>query len=437
MRTGNRVYKIVWSLVLSCLPLAAFAQGSSINTFSPYSFYGIGDIMAQGPAFSRAMGGVGLGFRSPIAINTLNPASYSAIGRQTALFQIGMYGQNYYLRSQERRTSYNSFNVSDITLQLPIAKGLGFTVGVAPFSSVGYRIARSEEGSDIWENIGYVHYLYSGAGGINSYKAGIGYAVTEWLSLGAEMIYYQGNILRNFQQTIVPVTGSGYYVGMSSDNHERVSRVFADFGLQARLWHANNSSLTLGVSYSMGGRLNSRISEVVMHGPYFAAVGYDEVVSRQYRSAFRLPDIFRGGLYYQSEKFSAGLDYRYGGWGVNGTDAKLDLRYRNTHSAAVGVQFVPKPGDVRKILNRWSYRVGARYDQYYMVIGGKSVDEAALTFGVGIPLGTRGVNNVHVGVELGTRGSRTGGVVRENYFKVSVGLSLFGDDYWFMKYKYD
>jgi len=60
-----------------------------------------------------------------------------------------------------------------------------------------------------------------------------------------------------------------------------------------------------------------------------------------------------------------------------------------------------------------------------------------VTFGVGIPLGTRGVNNVNVGFEFGTRGRAVAGLVRENYFKVSVGLSLFGDDYWFVKYKYD
>lgn len=147
MRIENRVYKAVLSFLLSCLPLAVSAQSSSINTFSPYSYYGIGDIMAQGPSFSRAMGGVGLGFRSPIAINSLNPASYSAINRQTALFQVGLYGQNYYLRSQDTKSSYNTFNVSEIALQLPIAEGLGFTVGISPFSSVGYRITQSEEGS--------------------------------------------------------------------------------------------------------------------------------------------------------------------------------------------------------------------------------------------------------------------------------------------------
>ena len=69
---------------MACVPvvLSAQALGSSINTFSPYSFYGIGDLENPVTAASRGMGGVGIGFRSDKAMNLQNPASYSAIGRQ-------------------------------------------------------------------------------------------------------------------------------------------------------------------------------------------------------------------------------------------------------------------------------------------------------------------------------------------------------------------
>ena len=56
---------------------------------------------------------------------------------------------------------------------------------------------------------------------------------------------------------------------------------------------------------------------------------------------------------------------------------------------------------------------------------------------MGIPLGARGVNAIDVGFEYGMRGVVAPGLIRENFFRVSIGLSLFGDDYWFMKYKYD
>lgn len=419
------------------LPSVASAQGVSINTFSPYSFFGIGDIAARGTASSRGMGGVGLGFRSPVSINTLNPASYSSIDRQTALFYVGLQGENRYLRSDATRNSHNSFNVNEISLQLPLAKGLGLTVAISPYSSVGYRIAGYDDSAASLEDIGYVHYLYSGAGGVSSYKLGVGYAITDWLSLGAQMIYYQGNITRNFQQTIIRVTGSGNYVDMTSDNQEHVSRVLADFGLQARLFSQGDKSLTLGAYYSLGGRLNSKVSEIITHAPSFSNVAYDTVLDHEYVSDFRMPHQFGGGLYYQGDKLSAGVDYRYSGWGVNGADSDFDVRYRDTHSVAAGIQFVPRAGDVRRILNRWAYRFGAGYDQYYMVIGGHTIDAIYVSLGLGIPLGTAGKNMIDIGLEFGTRGSAVAGMVRENYFRVSVGLTLFGNDFWFMKYKYD
>lgn len=417
--------------------LSAQTLGSSINTFSPYSFYGIGDLETPVTAASRAMGGVGIGFRSDKTMNLQNPASYSAIARQSALFHVGIDGEATFLKSETTRNSYLSFNVSDVAFQLPLAKGLGMAVTVNPYSSVGYRITATEQSEDIWENIGYTQYLYTGMGGVNQIKLGLGYAVTDWLSIGAEMIYYQGNISRNYKQTIEPVVGDGYYLGLASDNQEHISRLMADFGVQARLMKQGSRTLTLGLTYSLGGKLNSRINEVIQHGPYFTSVGYDEVVNRTYRSSFRLPHRFGGGLYYQGTRWSGGVDYRFDGWGVNGVDATTGVRYRDTHTVSAGVQLVPKAGDVRKIMNRWSYRLGFRYSQYYMAFDGHNIDEKVISLGLGIPLGTRGVNAIDLGFEFGTRGVAKAGLIRENFVRLSIGLSLFGDDYWFMKYKYD
>ena len=437
MRIRSIIFKATLAVSLMGLPVVAIAQGVSINTFSPYSFYGIGDLAAHGAASQRSMGGVGIGLRTPTAINTLNPASYSAIARQTALFYVGMEGQNRYLSSATTRSSYNSFNISEIALQIPLTKGLGLTVSIAPYSNIGYRISSEDNSNETWEDIGYVRYMYSGAGGVNTYKLGAGYAITDWLSIGAQMIYYQGNITRNYTQSITQVTGSGSYIGLSSDNHEQVNRILGDFGLQARLFSKKNRNLTLGLFYSMGGNLNSRISETVMHSPSYTEIGLDEVVNKSYRSSFRLPHSYGGGLYYSSAKLSAGVDYRYNGWGVNGTDENFDVTYCNTHSVAAGVQFIPNAGDVRRYLNRWAYRFGIRYDQGYMMMNGHVIDEIAVSLGFGIPLDSTGKSNVDVGIEFGTRGTTVAGLVKENFVSVSVGLSLFGSDFWFMKYKYD
>ena len=104
-------------------------------------------------------------------------------------------------------------------------------------------------------------------------------------------------------------------------------------------------TLTLGLTYSMGGRLNSRIVEVIEHGPYFTSVGYDEVVNRSYRSSFRLPHTFGGGLYYQGTRWSGGVDYRFAGWSVK--RYRCDDRASATaipHTVNAGVQLVSQGG---------------------------------------------------------------------------------------------
>ena len=58
---------------------SAFGQSSSLNTYSPYTFYGIGDIHEEGIAVTRAMGGASIGFRNPFYVNVTNPASYSSV----------------------------------------------------------------------------------------------------------------------------------------------------------------------------------------------------------------------------------------------------------------------------------------------------------------------------------------------------------------------
>ena len=70
------MYRLAVAAML-VVPVSAMAQTSSINAFSPYSMYGIGELQTPGVVAQRSMGGVGLGMRSSVMVNPLNPAAYS------------------------------------------------------------------------------------------------------------------------------------------------------------------------------------------------------------------------------------------------------------------------------------------------------------------------------------------------------------------------
>ena len=117
MRNNKRIFCFAIITALLAVPVVTFAQDeSSINTFSPYTFYGVGDFAVQGPSYLRAMGGAGVAFHSPGMSNSLNPAALGAMQRNTFLFNFGMEGQNFYSKTVDKKTSYNTFNIRDVAV---------------------------------------------------------------------------------------------------------------------------------------------------------------------------------------------------------------------------------------------------------------------------------------------------------------------------------
>lgn len=419
--------------VFAALPIIAAAQGSSLNTYSPYTFYGIGDISAQGSASVRSMGGAGLAMRNQYRTNLLNPASYSAIPQRCAMLSVGIEGQNFYLKDANLKSSFNTFNITDISLHIPFAKKLGFVVGVMPYSNIGYRLSNVVTDGNVGADIGRVTYAYNGSGNVSLIKAGVGYELFKGVSLGVEMAYYHGNVTRKYDATFEPLTGSGTFINMQGQRLEQINTILANFGLQANVLNREETELTLAFVYNMGGKLKGHVKSYIPANNFSG----DDVRLDSYISGFRLPHQYNVGVSFSKPKYRVSADYSYADWSVNESDAVNGISYRATHTVKAGAEFTPNAGDVRNFMKRITYRAGFRYADYYMLINGHAQQDIALTLGVGIPIGFARKNNIDVGVELGTMGTTNYGLINSKYFKVVVGFTLFGDDYWFTKFKYD
>ncbi len=451
------VRKLICGLAAGALlvvSVSATAQTSSINAFSPYSMYGIGELQTPGVTAMRSMGGVGLGMRSTLMVNPLNPAAYSMTPQQGFLFDFGIEGANFY-NSQHKygtagqttaRTSYNTFNFHDIAFQMPLAKRLGLGFSLTPYSSVGYRVGADEQSDDIWGNIGRVQYLYSGEGDLTEVKLGIGWEVFKRFSIGVAAQYYWGDIDRTYQTAVANniVNGGTVNTTTGTDSYE-ISRIKMQLGLQFDLIQSEKQLLTLGATYDMGGNLRPSVTQTVVAGDIYNTVVRGDTT----RMAMKLPVQVGVGLYYQNAKIVAGVDYVYQNWEQNENPAEVpgaaNVAYKNTSTIKVGLEYTPNRMDVRHYLNRWSYRVGFRYGNYYQSFQGKTLPQYALTAGFGMPIRFLGRSSLDFGVEFGQRGDNSSirvdnrqiGLVRQRYVKFSVGLTLFGEDQWFVRYKYD
>ncbi|MDR2885709.1 MAG: hypothetical protein LBU95_02880 [Rikenellaceae bacterium] len=428
--------EVLTALVALAVPMVAASQASSINTFSPYTMYGIGDVNIQGTTDILSMGGAGTAFRAAGSnrINYLNPASYSNGRRNSFLINFGMQGTGYSLKSETTKSGFNTFNINNVAIQFPFSSKLGMGVSVSPTSSVGYRITKEETDPSVTEELQRVKYEYAGEGGLNQFKAGLGYSVTKRLSLGVEAVYYLGNIDRSYDVLITSYTGETKNSIYAYETN-RISRFFGNFGFQYNAIMTEKQLLTVAATYQLAGKLNPETERMIPSGDIYGnTVAYSSRVS-----SFKMPDMVNIGVAYQTPKAALVADYSWQGWGTNDNSDynRAIIRYRNTSSIKVGGEYTPNWMDVRHFMNRITYRAGLRYADYYMDINGNRVAEKAITFGAGIPLKMMGMSSVNVGLEYGQRGSVKPGLIRENYFKFTIGLSLFGEDYWFVKPKYD
>lgn len=447
-----RVKKTIVSLFLlgvlvALLPWSAAAQMSSINAFSPYSMFGIGEMNTQGAVMNRSMGGVGIGMRSAATVNLLNPAAYSATMQRSFLFNFGVEGQNYYNAqnsgSATKRTSYNSFNIHDVAIQLPVAKGLGLGFSFTPLSSVGYRLNLISEDDEVLGNIGGVNYLYQGEGDVTEVKAGLGWEIFKNFSIGVAAQYYWGDIDRSFVMTPTNITGSGSVSQTSGNTNYSISRFKGQAGVQWTALSTQKRLLIFGATFDIGGDLRPQVTNTIYVGNMFNSTVRDEYSRRE----IVLPMQVAGGVFYQNAKMTLGADYVYQSWNGNTADMELTstglkVGYTDTHTVKLGAEFIPNRFDVRHFMRRVAYRVGARAGNYHQTFGGKTIGQYAVTAGVGIPVKFMGLSAIDVAVEFGGRGAQKQiaeqvGMIRQHYFKFSIGLSLFGEDYWFVRPKFD
>ena len=454
----TRIFRAIIAIVL-LLPMGAAAQNlqSSVNTYSPYSMYGMGELATQGNAIQRAMGGIGVAMYSTNMTNMLNPAAYGFTPRQSFLFNFGIEA-GHYRNSQakfgssasEVKTAYNSVNIHDIAFQMPLAKGLGLGFSLSPYSDVGYSMYNDDLSSGVAGNVGRVRYQYYGDGNVTDVKVGLGWAPFKKFSVGVSMIYYWGSISRSYNAMVSDViTGSGEYSSTVGTDTYDVSKIKAQFGVLYSPILSNERVLTIGATYDIGGALEPDMKKYVYVDNLLTSVVREQT---EKSLPLRLPNQLAAGFFYQDPKVRFGVDYVYQDWGSQNTDYMesggrgVHVSYTDTHTIKAGFEIIPRFSDVSNYLNRISYRVGVRYGDYYQTFGGSTVQQYAITAGLGLPIRLFGRSSVNIAFEYGHRNPAENtilvndvkvGMVKQNYFKMSLGLTLFGEDKWFHRYKYE
>jgi len=415
--------------------VAAFAFLSALNvqaqsgTNSPYSQYGLGILSDQSQGFSRGMNGVGLALRKGNVVNTLNPASYSAVDSLTMIFDVALSGQITNFKEGNRRLNVKNADFEYAVGSFRLMPKVGASFGVLPYSNIGYDYSTTQT---LNESLGSVPIEMKGSGGLHQAFVGLGWKVFRSLSVGANVAYLWGTFDRSV------TSGSTTYVeDFSKSFTANVNSYLITLGAQWEHPLTLKDNLLVGVTVGLGHKLHSDVAVSDGDSTVFSA-----------EKGFELPMTYGLGLgWTHSKKLFVGLDFTMQKWGSvefpgtvqQGSKKVYALRkdiLKDRFGVNAGIDYVPDPASRRSFINRVHYRFGAGYaTPYYNINGNDGPKELSVSAGFGIPL-QNAYNNRSV-LNISAQWARTSAkdLITENTFRINLGLTF--NERWFAKWKVD
>ena len=435
----RRIEKALLLAVFLIIGVSVSAQEGAYGAYSPYSVFGIGELEKEGNAYNKSMGGTGIATRNRRFINYTNPAAVTARDTLSFLADFGLEQKNTIYKQRDLRSANNTFNIHNFVMSFPIYRSSAFMVGLTPFSDVGYDFSSVEENQDVIGNTGNISYNSRGTGSV--YQVFVGAGVTFWkkLSLGAEYLYYFGNIDRI---TRMDYSNSSFR-SVRTGSELSLNGSTGKFGLQFEQKLGGDVSMIVGATYRMSAQMKgyatnyryatqSSVLDTLKHSVDTLAYG-----NLCFGDEIGVGISLMGG-----DKWHAEFNYLRSGWGNSGMDSAPgfsaigEAKFSTTTSQSfrVGFEFVPNRNDIRYYMRRCAYRAGAYYDQAYYKLDGNNINSMGITLGMTLPV-FRWYNGLTFGLDIGQKASTRQGMVRERYAKLAIGFNIH--DIWFQKPRYN
>ena len=403
--------KTKYIVVLAAL-LVSMGMGAQNMTSSPYSRYAYGDLNENVPTGFRGMGGLGIGMRSNRTIDPAQPASYTACDSLTFMMDIAAsVSWSHYHDVTGARNKANG-NLEYLTLQFPLWKRwIAMSVGLLPYSSVGYSIA-------LEDSIPGYHFVkdYEGFGNISEVYGGLSFNICNWFALGLNVYYMWGNLSR---VRTLSFAESGLNTTIQ-DEILSVGSVRLRYG--AQFFHEwEKHAITIGAIFENKMKLNATQYKIETQSE-------DTIPIEQ--GKWQLPMVWGvGASYTWANRLTVGFDYerQYMASALyNGAEGRYsDLQDRNRFT--LGAEYRHNAMG-RKYAERMYWRAGlSLQDEYLATIGAKRI---SASIGVGFPLYTIGTV-INTTVEYSHRGNAAG--LEDNSLRLTIGASIAEN--WFFKRK--
>lgn len=415
--------------LLILFPMLAMAQS---GTNSPYSQFGLGILSDQSTGFNRGMNGVSQAWHQSAQVNYQNPASYAFIDSLTFLLDVGASAQVTNFKEGSHKVNANNANFEYVVSAFRIMKNVGMSVGIMPFSNIGYNYASS--GSIPSDNTQGYTTTYNGQGGTRTLYMGIGWQPLKGLAIGANIGYFWGtyskSVVNTFSNSEASTIARYYSADISSYN--------LDLGMQYDLRLGRKDVVTIGGSYTFGHKTGGSADMSIIESNTQTTI--TDTTNFSLDRAIAIPTRISGGLAWRhSTKWHVGIDYSYQKWTQfhypdfeNNKYIMSSSVLLDRHKFALGGEYVPNATS-RRYLNRVHIRAGVGYATPYIKVNGKDgPNELSASLGLGLPISVAPGRSI-VNISGQWVRNSADGLIGENTFRFNLGITF--NERWFMKWK--
>jgi hypothetical protein len=405
---------------------ASYAQ---TNTSSPYSSFGIGILENQALGKSLGMGNVSVGLRTPLEINVINPASYTALPAQGFLFQVGTKVRRIDYKYADQKESNYDFGLNSVNAAFKVSKYWAMGFGMNPLSNIGYTIIDT-----VFVNPADTSYnesaIYSGEGGLTQLYLGQAFNY-KGFSLGVNAYYNFGPIIKRSVSTL---TDDDYISIITDEEVTKVGDFSFRFGFQYNDSIFKKFNLSLGAFYENQTNLKARKTKYLARNLTIQGNAHDtEILINDTinTGSIGIPQKLGFGLSVSTKKLLLAADYTQSNWKDVKFFDSVDESLADSYSVALGGEFTNDYLS-KKYFDQVNFRMGLRYTKTNLYIRETQLDDAAVSFGFGFP--TKLGAKINLGFEIGRKGSLDNDLIQENYYLLNLNFNF--TDRWFVRRKF-
>lgn len=407
--------------------LISFFGYSQRTSYSPYSYFGVGETNFSATVENQMMGG-NTAYYDSVHQNMNNAASLSKLKFVNYSVGVDLKNTSYLSASTNEKSTAAAINY--ISVAIP-TKLLSFSFGIKPKTSVGYLLENDDKSKTPPELN-----RFTGSGGVSNAFVSIGFELLENWGFGFSSSYAFGNL--NHYHTKI-LENIELYTRVSSESS--VSGL--DYNFSTVYQKTFNEKITLysSIIYQPEANYKSRNNQIISTiDPNSSFGGDSEEIDLSAvglkNTNIKIPNSLSFGLGLgQDKKWFLGFNYMKNDEGgykneLMGLD---NVEFKSSQTYSIGGFLLPEYNSFTNYFKTLTYRFGVRYKNGGLYVNNQQINEIGVNFGFGIPLA--GISSANLGFEFGQRGTTKASLIKEKFFSIRLGVSL--NDLWFIRSMYN